>query len=105
MNFASWEPPFSGSESEHLIGMLNRLRATFRWKADGLTVEQLGQPIPSSQLTIGGLLRHLSICEDDIFAGKIGGERLRRGSGPLAEAVGRDHVAGTPGLPRLAVLR
>lgn len=75
MSFASWEPPFSGSESEHLIGMLNRLRATFRWKADGLTIQQLCRTIPSSQLTMGALLRYLAVCEDDIFAWKIGGER------------------------------
>lgn len=55
--------------------MLNRLRATFRWKADGLNLEQLRQPIPSSALTIGGLLRHLAVCEDDVFGWRISGER------------------------------
>ena len=41
MSQAPWEPPFAGSEVEHLVGMLDRLRWTFRWKADGLTREQL----------------------------------------------------------------
>src|SRR5687768_15609999 len=31
-----WEPPLAGTEVEHLVGALNRLRTTFRWKADGL---------------------------------------------------------------------
>jgi hypothetical protein len=31
-----WEPPLAGTESEHLVGALDRLRTTFRWKADGL---------------------------------------------------------------------
>ena len=31
-----WEPPLAGSEVEHLLGALDRLRTTFRWKADGL---------------------------------------------------------------------
>ena len=31
-----WEPPFAGTELEHLTGALDRLRWTFRWKADGL---------------------------------------------------------------------
>jgi len=31
-----WEPPLAGTESEHLFGALDRLRATFRWKVDGL---------------------------------------------------------------------
>ena len=35
-NDTPWEPPFSGSESEHLLGALDRLRWTFRWKADEL---------------------------------------------------------------------
>ena len=31
-----WEPPLAGTEVEQLLGALNRLRTTFRWKADGL---------------------------------------------------------------------
>src|ERR671935_200400 len=30
-----WEPPLAGSEAEHLAGAPDRLRTTFRWKADG----------------------------------------------------------------------
>ena len=31
-----WEPPLAGTETEQVVGALDRLRATFRWKADGL---------------------------------------------------------------------
>jgi len=31
-----WEPPVAGTEVEHIVGALDRLRATFRWKADDL---------------------------------------------------------------------
>ena len=31
-----WEPPLAGTEAEALAGALDRLRATFRWKVDGL---------------------------------------------------------------------
>ncbi len=31
-----WEPPFAGTEAEHVAGALGRLRATFRWKTDDL---------------------------------------------------------------------
>jgi hypothetical protein len=31
-----WEPPLAGTEAEHLLGALDRLRTTFRWKADDL---------------------------------------------------------------------
>lgn len=31
-----WEPSLAGSEAVHLIGALERLRMTFRWKTDDL---------------------------------------------------------------------
>src|SRR5581483_1089125 len=31
-NETPWEPPLAGTEAEHLLGALDRLRATFRWK-------------------------------------------------------------------------
>lgn len=70
-----WEPPYAGSEAAHLVGMLERLRATLRWKADGLDVEQLRVRLPSSELTLGGLLKHLALVEDDVFSWRIAGER------------------------------
>ncbi len=27
-----WEPPLAGTEVEHLVGALERMRTTFRWK-------------------------------------------------------------------------
>lgn len=58
-----WEPPLAGSEAEHLIGALDRQRWTFRWKADGLDAAGLAARLPSSSLTLGGLLKHLAACE------------------------------------------
>lgn len=70
----AWEPPLAGDEAGHVVGSLERLRATFRWKADGLTVDQLrARVLPSTELTIGGLLKHLAVCEDDMFAWKFAG--------------------------------
>ena len=71
-----WEPPLAGTEVEHLLGALRRLRATFRWKADGLDEAGLSQRLGPSALTLGGLLLHLAICEDFIFTTKLRGERL-----------------------------
>ena len=58
-----WEPPLAGSEPEHLIGALDRLRTTFRWKADGLDDAGLRMTIGASALTIGSLLKHLAFVE------------------------------------------
>jgi Protein of unknown function (DUF664) len=68
-----WEPPLAGTELEHLLGALDRLRATFRWKADGLDADGLNTRIPSSELTLGGLLKHLASVEDLQFTWKLAG--------------------------------
>ena len=43
-----WEPPLAGSETEHLVGALDRLRATFRWKADDLDAAGLETRVGAS---------------------------------------------------------
>jgi hypothetical protein len=69
----SYEPPLAGSEVEHLVGALERLRATFRWKADGLDEKGLQTRIGASSLTLGGLLKHLARAEDQMFSIKLSG--------------------------------
>jgi hypothetical protein len=69
-----WEPPLAGTETEHLVGALERLRATFRWKADGLDAAGLQTRIGASTLTLGSLLKHLAFCEDYMFTMKLLGE-------------------------------
>jgi uncharacterized protein DUF664 len=73
MTDTPWEPPFSGTEAEHLVGALDRLRWTFRWKADGLDADQLAVRLPSSALTLGGLLKHLASNEDYCTTHKLHG--------------------------------
>lgn len=58
-----WEPPTAASEVEHLLGALNRQRATFRWKADGLDDGGLAVRVGASAMTLGGLLLHLAAVE------------------------------------------
>lgn len=68
-----FEPPLAGTEAEHLLGSLDRLRATFRWKADGLDAAGLAVRVGASTLTIGGLLKHLARCEDEMWGPKRAG--------------------------------
>jgi uncharacterized damage-inducible protein DinB len=63
-NDTPWEPPPAGTEVEHLLGALDRLRTTFRWKADGLDEAGLRTEVGGSSLTLGGLLKHLALVED-----------------------------------------
>ncbi len=69
-----WEPPFAGTELEHLVGALDRLRTTFRWKADGLDPAGLQARVGVSSLTLGGLLKHLALVEDYTFTTKLRGD-------------------------------
>lgn len=71
-----WEPPLAGSELEHLLGALERLRTTFLWKTDGLDAAGLGTRIGASALTLGGLLKHLAINEDFMFTRKLTGDPI-----------------------------
>jgi len=71
-----WEPPLAGTEVEQLIGALDRLRTTFRWKADDLDADGLQVQIGASALTLGGLLKHLAANEDYMFTTKLSGEPI-----------------------------
>jgi uncharacterized damage-inducible protein DinB len=81
-----WEPPLAGTEVEHVVGSLDRLRATFRWKADGLDSAGLTTRIGASALTIGGLLKHLALVEDHTFSMRLAGEPMP----PVPAVTGHD---------------
>ena len=71
-----WEPPLAGTEIEHIIGALDRLRTTFRWKADDLDSAGLQTRIGASSLTLGGLLKHLAAMEDYASTTKLSGKPM-----------------------------
>jgi hypothetical protein len=68
-----WEPPLAGTEAEHLFAALDRLRTTFRWKADDLDAAGLQARIGSSSLTLAALLKHLALVEDHYSSTKLSG--------------------------------
>jgi hypothetical protein len=71
-----WEPPLSGTEVEQVLGALDRLRWTFRWKADGLAAAELSSRLGRSTLTLGGLLKHLAAQEDYASTHKLTGAAM-----------------------------
>jgi hypothetical protein len=71
-----WEPPLAGDEAKALFGALDRLRATFRYKADGLDAEGLATRVGASTLTLGGLLKHLASNEDFVTTVKLLGQPM-----------------------------
>lgn len=69
-----YRPPMAGTEAETLVGGLNRMRATFRWKADDVDAQGMTLQIGKSTLTIGGLLKHLALVEAMWFTMRLRGE-------------------------------
>ncbi|GAA3550410.1 DinB family protein [Kribbella ginsengisoli] len=61
------EAPLHGSEVAILRGALAYQRDTLRWKCAGLTGEQLAQQCPPTGMTLGGLMKHLSLVESQWF--------------------------------------
>lgn len=71
-----WEPPLAGTEAEHLIGALERLRATFRWKVSDLDSAGLQARVGASRLTLGGLIKHLARAEAQRFGPMLDGSPI-----------------------------
>jgi len=71
-----WEPPLAGSEREAVLGALERMRATFRYKVDDLDAAGLHRSVGASTLTLGGLLKHLAVNEDHKFSVKLSGASM-----------------------------
>ena len=67
------EPPNTGPELQALPGFLDVQREAILRKTDGLTREQLAQPLPPSSLTLAGLVNHLALVEDTWFRVRFAG--------------------------------
>jgi hypothetical protein len=80
------EPPVAGSEIDTLIGSLERQRRTLAWKCGGLDASGLRATVGVSTVTLGGLLKHLALVEDEYFTRRLAG----RGLGPPWDAGGWD---------------
>jgi hypothetical protein len=66
-------PPKDGDEIDTLIGALERNRRTFAWKCGDLGAEGLRSTLGPSTMTLGGLLKHLALVEDEYFTRQLTG--------------------------------
>jgi uncharacterized damage-inducible protein DinB len=80
------EPPIAADEADSIIGFLEYQRATFAWKTGGLDAKGLQATVAASTMTLGGMLKHLALVEDDWFCHVLS-ERDRQ---PRWEAVDWD---------------
>jgi hypothetical protein len=67
------EPPVAGDEVDTLLGGLERQRRYLAWKCGNLDSAGLRATLAPSALTLGGLLKHLALVEDDYFSVRLHG--------------------------------
>jgi hypothetical protein len=65
------EPPLAADEPTQIVAALERQRATLAWKTGGLDAAGLRATAAASSLTLGGLLKHLALVEDNTFTYRI----------------------------------
>ena len=66
--------PEAGNEADTLLGVLERNRATFAWKCGGLDSAGLQAKVGASAITLGGLLKHMALVEDDYTFRRLKGQ-------------------------------
>jgi uncharacterized damage-inducible protein DinB len=67
------EPPPAADETTTLLGFLDYQRATLEWKCAGLTSEGLAATVGASTMTLGGILKHMSLVEDSWLTWELHG--------------------------------
>ncbi len=65
------EAPVAGTEIETMLGSLERQRRIFAWKCGGLDADGLRARAAASTMTLGGLLKHMALVEDDMLSQKL----------------------------------
>jgi hypothetical protein len=69
------EPPLAGDEPAAVLGALERQRATLAWKCGGLDAAGMRATVGVSSVTLGGLLKHLALVEDETLGRKLSGRK------------------------------
>src|SRR4051794_36583915 len=67
------EPPVAADEAGTLIGFLEYQRATFEWKCRDLDAAGLQTRVAASELTLGGMMKHLALVEQNWFCRSLHG--------------------------------
>ncbi|WP_418063842.1 DinB family protein [Pimelobacter simplex] len=67
------DPPHVADERTMLRAFLDSQRATLVRQTDGLDAVQLGQALPPTSMTLGGMLKHLAYVEDWWFGVTLAG--------------------------------
>jgi uncharacterized damage-inducible protein DinB len=80
------EPPLEADEATMLRAFLDYQRGTLAWKCGGLDADGLQTTVGASTMTLGGLLKHMALVEDNWFTRCLHGRDI----GPPWNAVDWD---------------
>jgi uncharacterized damage-inducible protein DinB len=69
-------PPAAGTEQDTLVGELDRVRSYLAWKSGNLDAAGLRATLGPSAITLGGLVKHLALVEDEYFTRRLLGQEL-----------------------------
>ncbi len=67
------EPPLTADEAATVFGFLDYQRATLAWKCADLDAAAMRATVGPSEMTIGGLLKHMAYVEDHWFSRSLHG--------------------------------
>ena len=70
------EPPYAAPPEEMVASFLDFLRATMRWKLEGLSEEEATRQIAPSGLSLLGMVKHLAYVERWWFRRVFAGEAV-----------------------------
>ena len=73
---ARQDPPLRAPEAETLLAFLDYHRATFCGKVEGVDAAGLAATVGTSTMTLGGLMKHLTLIETSWFSRVLRGEDL-----------------------------
>ncbi len=73
---ARLDPPTHGDERTLLLAFLQYHRDTLRTKAGGLDQQQLATALPPSDMTLGGMVKHLGLVENSWLRERLAGDGL-----------------------------
>ncbi len=61
------DPPLRAGEAETVLAFLDYHRATFRSKVEGVNADGLRTTLGASAMTLGGMVKHLTLVEESWF--------------------------------------
>lgn len=76
MSSSLTEPSETPGERQGLEEFLDYFRAVMRRKVTGLGATDLNRTVAASSLTLGGIIKHLSLVEETWFVEEILGQEL-----------------------------